>query len=77
MTTFISLLTFTKVGIENIKESPTRLDNARRAFQAFGGELQAFSLVMGQYDAVVMLSTGRWMRAPCVQGLVPGIRIRH
>ena len=25
----------TKKGLENIKESPTRLENARRAFQAF------------------------------------------
>jgi len=54
MATYISLLKFTKEGIENIKESPTRLDNARRAFQAFGGEMQAFYLVMGQYDAVVI-----------------------
>ena len=54
MNTFISLLKFTKEGIENIKESPMRLDNARRAFQAFGGELKAFYLVMGQYDAVVI-----------------------
>jgi uncharacterized protein with GYD domain len=42
MATFISLLKFTKHGIENIKESPARLDDARRAFQAFGGELKAF-----------------------------------
>ena len=54
MNTFISLIKFTKEGIENIKESPMRLDNARRAFQAFGGELKAFYLVMGQYDAVVI-----------------------
>ena len=36
MAKFISLLAFTKKGIENIKESPTRLDNAKRAFQALG-----------------------------------------
>ena len=54
MPKFITLVKFTGKGIENIKDSPMRLDNARRAFQAFGGELQEFYLVMGQYDAVVI-----------------------
>ena len=70
MATFISLIKFTKKGIENIKESPTRLDNARRAFQAFGGELQAFYLVMGQYDAVVISKAPDSMSAAKVSLLI-------
>ena len=54
MATYISLLRFTQQGVAEIKESPTRLDKAKRAFTAMGAELKAFYLVMGQYDAVVI-----------------------
>ena len=54
MPTYISLLRYTQQGIQNIKESPARLDAAKKAFQAMGGELKQWYLVMGQYDAVVV-----------------------
>ena len=54
MATYISLLRFTQQGVENIKESPARLDAAKQAFQAMGAELKEFYLVMGEYDAVVV-----------------------
>ena len=54
MPTYISLLNFTRKGIENIKESPRRLEAAKEAFQAFGGEFKAFYLVMGRYDMVLI-----------------------
>ena len=54
MATYISLLRLTQQGIENIKESPARLDKAKQAFRAMGGELKEFYLVMGRYDAVVV-----------------------
>jgi uncharacterized protein with GYD domain len=54
MPTYISLMNLTQEGIKNIKESPDRLDAAKKAFQAFGGELKEFYLVMGQYDMVVV-----------------------
>ena len=54
MATYIILTNWTQKGIESIKESPARLDAARKAFQAAGGELKAFYLVMGRYDMVVV-----------------------
>jgi len=54
MATYISLLRFTQQGIENIKESPARLDKGKQAFRAMGGEVKEFYLVMGRYDAVVV-----------------------
>lgn len=54
MATYISLISFTQKGVENIKESPSRLDAAKEAFRAFGAELKEFYLVMGQYDLVVI-----------------------
>jgi uncharacterized protein with GYD domain len=54
MPTYVSLLRFTEQGIKNIKESPARLDQARKALQVAGGELKAWYLAMGSYDAVVV-----------------------
>ncbi len=52
MPTYISLLRYTQKGIQNIKESPNRLEAAKKAFRDAGAELKEFYLVMGQYDAV-------------------------
>ena len=54
MATYISLLRYTQKGAENIKESPARLDAAKKVFQSMGAELKQWYLVMGQYDAVVI-----------------------
>jgi uncharacterized protein with GYD domain len=54
MPTYITLLRWTQQGIQHIKESPVRLDQAREAIKAAGGELKAFYLTMGQYDAIAI-----------------------
>ena len=54
MPTFITLASWTQEGVKNVKESPARLDAAKKAFQAYGGELKEFYMVMGQYDMVVV-----------------------
>jgi uncharacterized protein with GYD domain len=54
MATFISLVRYTDQGIRNIKESPSRLDAAKKAFQAAGGELKEFYLAMGKFDIVIV-----------------------
>ncbi len=54
MPTYISLLRFTQQGAEKIKDSPARLERAKSAMKAAGGELKAFYLTMGKYDAVVI-----------------------
>jgi uncharacterized protein with GYD domain len=54
MPTYITLLRFTQQGIEKIKESPMRLEKAKAAVKAAGGEMKAFYLTMGAYDAVVI-----------------------
>ncbi len=54
MTTYIVLLNYTQQGMEKIKESPARLDAAKKAFKAMGAELKEWYLVMGQYDAIVI-----------------------
>lgn len=54
MPTYISLVRYTDQGMRSIKESPKRLDAAKDAFKAAGGELKQWYLVMGRYDAVVI-----------------------
>jgi uncharacterized protein with GYD domain len=54
MPVYITLVNYTQEGVENIKESPARLDQVKRAIQAAGGEMYAFYLTMGRFDAVTI-----------------------
>jgi len=54
MPTYISLLRFTDKGIENVKQSPSRLDANKKIIRDAGGELKAFYLTTGQIDAVTI-----------------------
>ena len=54
MPTYITLCNFTQKGIENIKESPARLERVKKAIAAAGGEFKAFYLTVGQYDIVTI-----------------------
>lgn len=54
MGTYITLIRWTQKGIENVKESPSRLDAAKKAFQAVGAEIKEFYLVSGQYDMLMI-----------------------
>jgi uncharacterized protein with GYD domain len=54
MPTYITLLRWTQKGIDNVKQSPARLDAAKKAFQEAGGKMTQFYMVMGQYDMVAI-----------------------
>jgi len=54
MPTYITLVNYTQKGIENVKESPERLEGAKQAFQGMGAELKEFYLVMGRYDIILV-----------------------
>ena len=54
MPSYITLYNWTQKGIEEIKESPARLDAAKAAVQAMGGKVVGFYLVQGRYDMVVI-----------------------
>ncbi len=51
---FVSLLHYTQQGMAKIKESPTRLDAAKKAAEKAGGKIHSWYLTMGQYDAVLI-----------------------
>jgi uncharacterized protein with GYD domain len=52
MPTYILLVRWTTQGLQKIKESASRLEAGRKAFEAAGIKLRAFYMVMGQYDQV-------------------------
>ena len=54
MPTYMTLINYTQKGVENIKDSPNRLDVGRELFKSMGAELKSFYLAMGRYDAVVI-----------------------
>ena len=54
MATYIMLHRYTQKGIENIKQSPTRLDAVKKAFKALGAELKQVYLVTGRYDLITI-----------------------
>ena len=54
MTTYIVLINWTDQGIRNVKESPKRLDVARKALGDMGGSFKQFFLTMGEYDMVAI-----------------------
>ena len=54
MTTYIMLGNWTDQGIRNVKDSPRRLDAAKKLLQDVGGEFKSFSLTMGDYDIVAV-----------------------
>ncbi|WEX76473.1 GYD domain-containing protein [Sinorhizobium numidicum] len=54
MTTYVVLLNWTEQGIKNVRESPKRLDAARKLLQEMGGSFKDFYLTMGEYDMVAI-----------------------
>jgi uncharacterized protein with GYD domain len=51
---FVTLVRYTQQGISKIKESPSRLDAAKKAAEGVGGKIHAWYLTMGHYDAVLI-----------------------
>jgi uncharacterized protein with GYD domain len=51
---YIALIRYTQQGAAKIKESPARLDAAKKAAEAAGGKIHAWYLTMGKYDAVII-----------------------
>jgi len=55
MPTYIALVDYTDQGIRNVKESPKRLDAAKKMLKDMGGEVKQFYLTMGAHDIVTVV----------------------
>ena len=54
MPTYIMLANWTDQGAQKVKESPRRVDTARKALADMGGEFKSFYMTMGDYDLVMI-----------------------
>jgi uncharacterized protein with GYD domain len=56
MATYMVLFSFTQKGIEEIKDSPARVTDAKEIISKMGGEVRAFYAILGsQYDTMFIL----------------------
>ena len=54
MPTYIMLANWTDQGAQKAKDSPRRVDTAKRALADMGGEFKSFYMTMGEYDLVMI-----------------------
>ncbi len=54
MPTYIVLARYTQEGMQNIKESPSRLGAVKQVFESMGAKVKDFYLVTGEYDAIMI-----------------------
>src|SRR5262245_4378259 len=54
MATYMILFRFTEKGIQNIKDSPQRVEAVKKTFKAVGAEVKAFYALLGQYDTMII-----------------------
>jgi uncharacterized protein with GYD domain len=50
MPTYVMLANWTDQGIRSIKDSPKRIDAARKLLEDMGGQLRTIYMTMGEYD---------------------------
>ena len=55
MKTYIALVSWTQKGIQEISESPSRVEKAQAAIEASGGKMRSFYVTMGRYDMVAVI----------------------
>ena len=55
MPTYVALLKWTPQGLQNLKESPSRLDAARKSFESAGVKMKDFYMVTGRHDMIAII----------------------
>ena len=55
MPSYLSLISWTDQGVRNVKDGAARLDAAKKVFEAGGGRLIFFYMLMGQYDLATLI----------------------
>jgi len=52
--TYVMLANWTDQGARQVKDSPKRVDTARKALTEMGGEFKSLYMTMGDYDLIVI-----------------------
>ena len=55
MQTYMTLLKWTSQGVQNVKQSASRLEAAQKSFESAGARIKDFYMVTGQYDLVAII----------------------
>ncbi len=55
MNTYVALVKWTQKGIQEFKESPSRVEKAKSAIAAAGGAMTSFYMTLGRYDMVAVI----------------------
>lgn len=55
MATYLIQINWTEQGIRNIKDSPKRLDAAKKMLKDLGGEVKAFYMTQGASDGLLIV----------------------
>ncbi len=54
MATYLMLLNWTDQGIRNVKESPKRMDAAKKLAKDLGGEIKTVYMTQGNFDLALV-----------------------
>lgn len=54
MPSYLALVNWTEQGIKNVKDSPKRLEQAKKLIENVGGRMIFFYMTMGRYDLVTL-----------------------
>lgn len=54
MPTYVSLINYTDKGIQAVRQSPRRLDAAKKSLEDMGGTFRDFFMTLGAYDLVLV-----------------------
>ena len=55
MATYFMLFNYTQQGVQNVKESPARIEAAKKLLRDMGAEVKASYLMMGRYDTIFIV----------------------
>ena len=54
MPSYIMLANWTAQGAQKVKDSPRRVDTAKKALADMGGEFKGLYMTMGEYDLIII-----------------------
>jgi uncharacterized protein with GYD domain len=55
MSTYVVLMKLSENGVKNVKNAPARIERTIRDFEAAGGRLLDFYVLMGHYDFICVV----------------------
>ena len=69
MPTYVMLANWTDQGARKVKESPRRLEAAKKSLREMGGEFRSIYMTLGEYDLVLVYDApGRRRRGALFAG---------